>query len=180
MPPRTRPAHDRASERHLRDPPLRRVVGGRLRADPRHGTSSSSSASSGGSSGASDASSTSSTTRPRLDAQKLCTRLIDECGQALTMPECISTFGPLRVTEACIAGIDSATCADLNASSSSVLTDVLSSLLRHDRELQYRWDAEPLYGRGDDAGHRLPRLVRRDGLRWLDPDLRHVLRGPGL
>jgi hypothetical protein len=77
--------------------------------------------SSTGSSGATGSSGTASGLRA-LDAPKLCARMIDECGQALSSPDCIATFGSLRVTAACIDAIASASCADLAATSSPVLS----------------------------------------------------------
>lgn len=55
-----------------------------------------------------------------IDAQGLCTRLIGECKQAITNPECVKRFGVIRITQACADLIASATCADLGSSTSRV------------------------------------------------------------
>jgi hypothetical protein len=94
---------------------------------PGSGTSTSSggSSSSGSSSGSKDAGTSSTSTpngRQALDAQALCTRLINECGAQRLLQECVSSFGPVRVTPACVSGIARATCVELTAASSSVLT----------------------------------------------------------
>lgn len=60
--------------------------------------------------------------RVALDAQALCKRLIEECGQALAMQECVRSFGVLRVTRACADAIAGASCAQLVDSSSPVLS----------------------------------------------------------
>jgi hypothetical protein len=57
-----------------------------------------------------------------IDGQKLCGRLVSECGQPTTVTECTASYAGVRVTPTCIAQINGATCADLTAPSSNVLS----------------------------------------------------------
>jgi hypothetical protein len=60
--------------------------------------------------------------REQLDANTMCTRLINECGQAITLSDCIKSFASLRVTPTCKSGIAQATCDDLTNPGSAVET----------------------------------------------------------
>lgn len=62
-----------------------------------------------------------SSARQAIDAQALCSRLIDECQQEMSKPSCLKSFAALRVTAACLDGIAKSTCADLTSSSGTVL-----------------------------------------------------------
>lgn len=86
---------------------------------PGTGSSTSSSSGSSGSPGSSGATASATGRRP-LDAQALCARLVDECMQPLTKPDCLRSFGGLRVTDACVDEISRATCAELASTSSTV------------------------------------------------------------
>lgn len=74
----------------------------------------------GGSSSSGGGSGEGGTSLLSIDAQKLCTRLIGECKQAITNPECVKRFGVLRITPRCGALIDGASCADLGSTTSTV------------------------------------------------------------
>jgi hypothetical protein len=91
---------------------------------PGSGTTSSSSSSSSsgasGSSGSSGGSSGSSMRRP-INSEKLCTRLISECRQAVTMEACLAQFTGVLVTGACADALATGSCADLTTSSSPLL-----------------------------------------------------------
>lgn len=76
--------------------------------------------SSSGSSG-SRATGSSSSLKP-LNEDVLCARLVEECFQPLTKPDCRRSFGALRVTEACVNALTSATCAELSSTTSAVST----------------------------------------------------------
>jgi hypothetical protein len=79
------------------------------------GASSSSSSGDGGTPGAASG-------LVAIDADTLCTRLINECGQQAVQQDCINTFFPLRVTTACKSAIPTASCADLTSTTSSLST----------------------------------------------------------
>ncbi|MBX3213006.1 MAG: hypothetical protein KF850_13295 [Labilithrix sp.] len=87
---------------------------------PGSGSTSSSASSSSGASGASSGASGSSGRRP-INADKLCTRLVTECGQAVTMDVCRRQFTAILVTGACADVLATASCADLTTSSSPAL-----------------------------------------------------------
>lgn len=81
------------------------------------GTSSSSTSSSSTTSSGSSA-----TGRSAIDTSKLCNRLLGECQQSFTMAACVKLYGSLRVTASCLSAIDTASCADLLSTTSSVST----------------------------------------------------------
>jgi hypothetical protein len=85
---------------------------------PEDASSSSSSASS---SGAAVTTTDGSTARVQVDANTLCTRLINQCGQSIILADCIKSYASLRVDPTCMTGIASATCADLGDPSSAVM-----------------------------------------------------------
>lgn len=84
-------------------------------------TSSSSSSSSGSGTSSSSSSSGGTPGRRPINSEKLCTRLIDECKQVVTMADCQLQFTALLVSGACADALSSASCAELTSSTSSVL-----------------------------------------------------------
>ncbi|MBX3263815.1 MAG: hypothetical protein KF782_29345, partial [Labilithrix sp.] len=91
--------------------------------EPYPGTGSTSSTSTSSSSGASSGSTggAGSAGRRPINSDKLCSRLITECGQAITMETCRRQFTAILVTGACADALAAASCTDLTTSSSPVL-----------------------------------------------------------
>jgi len=86
-------------------------------------TSSSSSSSSGsGTSSSSSSSSGGTSTRRPINSEKLCTRLIEECGQVVTMEDCKRQFVAILVTGACADALATGSCADLTSSTSPIIS----------------------------------------------------------
>jgi hypothetical protein len=83
--------------------------------------SSSSSSSSSSSGAAATTTGDGSTARVSIDANTLCTRLLNQCGQSIVLADCIKSYASLRVDPSCMTGIGSATCADITDSSSAVM-----------------------------------------------------------
>ncbi len=79
---------------------------------PGTGTTSSGGTTSGG---------TTTSGRQLVDAEALCTRLVDQCGQPTTKADCVRQFTGVLVTSTCASAIASASCAQLTAARSMVL-----------------------------------------------------------
>jgi hypothetical protein len=84
--------------------------------EPFPGTTNSTGTSGGGTSDAG------SVKRQPINAEKICTRLVDECGQSGPKSDCESELLAVLVTAACETALEAASCADL-ASSSSATTE---------------------------------------------------------
>lgn len=82
--------------------------------------SGSSSGGGGSSSGGSSGSSVASGRQP-VAAGPLCNRLVNECKQSTTTEACVRSFAAVLITPACADGLARAGCAELTASSSSLL-----------------------------------------------------------
>lgn len=50
-----------------------------------------------------------------LDAPKLCSLLINQCGDSSTMTDCIATYETVRVSAECAQKVTAATCSDISA-----------------------------------------------------------------
>ncbi len=115
--------------RKVRSMGLRVVLGGAIAVvitgcEPYPGTGSTSSSSSSSGSGTSSSSSSSSggtSGRRPINSEKLCTRLIGECKQSVTMEACKSQFTAVLVTGACADALATGSCADLTSSTSPLL-----------------------------------------------------------
>lgn len=87
--------------------------------EPYPGTGSSSSSSSSSSGATLPPGSGTSSRRP-INAEKLCSRLVTECGQPVTMEDCERQFTAILVTGTCADALSSASCAELTSSTSYV------------------------------------------------------------
>lgn len=90
--------------------------------EPYPGSGSTSSSSSSSSSGTASSSSGSTPGRRPINSEKLCTRLIEECGQVVTMEECKRQFVAVLVTGACADALATGSCADLTSPTSPILS----------------------------------------------------------
>jgi hypothetical protein len=88
--------------------------------EPYPGTGSTSSSASSSSSGASESSGGASGRRP-INAEKLCSRLVSECKQAVTTEDCRRQFIAILVTGTCADALSTASCADLTSSTSQAI-----------------------------------------------------------
>src|SRR5262245_1218423 len=75
----------------------------------------------GASSGASGGGAGGVGVRRPINAEKLCSRLIDECKQPITRGECLRSFTAILVTGACADALATGSCTDLTTSSSPIL-----------------------------------------------------------
>lgn len=85
------------------------------------GTSASASSSGAGTSGGSGEGGGSGSSRRPINAEKLCSRLVNECKQATTEDACRRQFVAVLVTGTCADALSAATCAELLAPRSIVL-----------------------------------------------------------